>query len=317
MSISKEVMGDSRTVEPAHAVDQPETAAGMTSGRLVAVQILTLIGYSFREARHKWTLIATTAATTVFLIVLPVVFNLDIVEGTIASARLMGGFEVDFGGIRVSDLVVRIQQVIAVVLNSFGIMLALFITGNVIPRTLTVGWGDLLMAQPIARPTLIVGRTLGAIGVVTANLAYLVLGSWAILTWKTGFGNAGFLSAGFLILVTYVACYAGMVLVGVMTRSSPVSVVAGMFIWFVGVPLNGLHYYEDWRFALRAGWARTLGEGIVDSLYWIMPKTGELAVGVAAAAQAETFSLSPVLWSLPFAIGCIGLACLWVSRQDY
>ena len=191
MSISKEVMGDSRTVEPAHAVDQPETAAGMTSGRLVAAQILTLIGYSFREARHKWTLIATTAATTVFLIVLPVVFNLDIVEGTIASARLMGGFEVDFGGIRVSDLVVRIQQVIAVVLNSFGIMLALFITGNVIPRTLTVGWGDLLMAQPIARPTLIVGRTLGAIGVVTANLAYLVLGSWAILTWKTGFGNAG------------------------------------------------------------------------------------------------------------------------------
>lgn len=282
-------------------------------------QVLALVTYTLREARHKWTFVALFVLTTLFLLMLATVVNVDVVEGTIASARLFGTIPLEIGGtkIQVSDAVTVIQSGIVGLLSTFGLVLALFITGNIIPRTLSPGWVDLLASQPVARPVLILGRTLGAMTVVTISLTYLFGGSWMILTWKTGFGNAGFLIAGLLILFSFFACYAGMVLAGVITRSSPVSILAGIGIWFAGMPLYLLHRFEEWTTAFRAGWPRTLASTIAETLYWVMPKTAELTGRAAEATRLESLSLTPAWTSLPFALVSLALACWWFSRQDY
>ncbi len=300
--------------EMATVLTGADRSRGLTRGQLRA-----LIGYTLREARHKWTLVALFALTTFFLLMLATLVNVDVVEGTIASARLFGTFPLEIGGasIPISDAVTVIQVFLVSMLSTFGLILALFVSGNIIPRTLNAGWVDLLVAQPIARATVLLGRTLGAMLVVALSLAYLFGGSWALLTWKTGFGNSGFMVAGVIILFSFLACYSGMVLVGVITRSSPVSIIAGIGIWFLGQVLYPLHRFDEWTTAFRAGWPRNLATTITETLYWVMPKTLELTRTAIEAAQQESLTLTPGLQSLPFAIICLALACWWFARQDY
>lgn len=286
--------------------------------KLLSGQLLSLVLHTLKEARHKWTLVSLFVLTSLFLFLLATLVNVDIVEGSIASARLFGTLELPLGdqSIQITEAVTVVQAILVGFVSSFGLLLALFITGNIIPRTLEPGWVDLLVAQPLPRWVLVLGRTLGALAVVTLSLAYLFGGSWAILTWKTGFGNVGFLVAGLLILFAYGACYAGMVLVGVLTRSTPLSIIAGVGIWFLGQILLPLHRFEEWTTAFRSGWPRTLASTIAETLYWTMPKTAELTARAVDATRMERFGLVPALTSIPFAVVCLALACWWFTRQD-
>lgn len=288
------------------------------SPSLLRGQIQALTAHTVREARHKWTLVALFLLTSLFLILLATLVNVDIVEGTIASARLFGTMDLPLGDqrIQITEAVTVLQTIVVGFVSSFGLLLALFVTGSVIPRTLEPGWVDLLVAQPMPRWAIVLGRTLGAIAVVTLSLAYLFGGAWAILAWKTGFGNSGFLLAGLLILITYAACYAGMVLVGVLTRSSPLSIVAGVGIWSMGWILLPLHRFQEWTTAFRAGWPRSLATAISETLYWSLPKTAELTRNAVDATRLEGPRLLPLLSSIPFMIVCLGLACWWFTRQD-
>ena len=287
--------------------------------RLTAQQFGALVGYTIREARNKWTLVALFVLTTLFLAGLATVISVDVVEGTIASARLFGTIPLAIGGnqISIADAVTVIQVGIVSLLSTFGLVLSLFVTGNIIPRTLNTGWVDLLASQPVARTTLVLGRALGAVAVITLALAYLFGGSWLLLTWKTGFGNAGFLLAGLMVLFTFTCCYAGMVLVGILTGNSPVSIIAGIGIWFMGLILYPLHTYSEWTTAFRAGWPRSLASGIAETLYWTLPKTLELTDRASQATRLEPVSLTPMWTSLPFPLICLALACWWFARQDY
>ena len=289
-----------------------------SQARLGLHQVLGLVFYTLHESVRRWTLVTFLIGITFFLLLLTTAVNLDIVEGTLASARLFGQ-EVELGdmGIRITDVVRTFQVAVISLLYIVGLALALLLTSNSVPTIAREGWVDLLVAQPIARPTLLLGRTLGSFIVVTIGIAYLVIGSWIILRWKTGFGNAGFLAAGAIILFAYFVCYSATVLVGIVTRNAPVAGFAGLFVWVAGHILYPFHNFPEWRAALSAGWPRQLAVGITESLYWIFPKNQGLGQAAVAAAGGETFSLTPVWLSLPFAVGSLFVACWWFARRDY
>ncbi len=298
-------------------MSEPVVATDMR--KLAATQLFALIGFTVREARNKWTLLALFTLTTLFLFALATLVSIDVVEGSIASARLFGTIPLEIGNttIPVSDAVTVIQVAIVSLLTTFGLVLALFVTGNIVPLTLQTGWVDLLASQPLGRTVLIIGRALGAVAVVAVTFAYLFGGSWSVLTWKTGFGNAGFLVAGMIILFTFLCCYSGMVLVGVLTRNSPISIIAGVGTWFMGLILYPLHTYAEWTTAFDPGWKRSLASGIAETLYWVLPKSLELTENATRATKGDALAWTPFLASMPFAIVCIALACWWFSRQDY
>lgn len=285
---------------------------------LLGKQLYALIAYTIRESFHKWTLIAFVVATTLFLALLATTVSLDVVEGTLASARLFGQeLHLEEEGIRITDVVATFQVAIASLLYTAGLFLALFTTSNLVPRMRAAGWVGLLLAQPIARPALLLGRVLGAVVVVTANIGYLILGSWLILTWKTGVGNPGFLVAGALIVYTYLVLYSIMVLVGVVTGSSPVSLLVGAATWIAGLIFYGLHQFPGWQLSLRAGWRRESVSWLTDAIYWSLPKTYELGAAVSAATRSEALELDPVLGSAPFAVVALAAACWFFWRQDH
>jgi len=126
-----------------------EPVAARDMRKLAATQLLALVGFTVREARNKWTLLALFTLTTLFLLALATLVSVDVVEGSIASARLFGTIPLEIGNttIPVADAVTVIQVAIVSLLTTFGLVLALFVTGNIVPLTLQTGWVDLLASQ--------------------------------------------------------------------------------------------------------------------------------------------------------------------------
>jgi hypothetical protein len=153
--------------------------------------------------------------------------------------------------------------------------------------------------------------------VVSIGIAYLVGGSWLILRLKTGLGSMGFLFAGLVILLSYAVCYSATVLVGIVTRNSPVSGLIGFMVWISGHVMYAPHRFPQWRAALPAGWRRSAATAITESLYWILPKSQGLWEMAVGAARGQPVSLTAVWYSLPFAFLCLFLACWWFTQRDY
>ncbi len=292
--------------------------AELSAARLALRQVVALVAYTVRESMHRWTLITYLLGITFFLLLAATAVNLDIVEGTLASARLFGqDLQIGEMQVQVEDVVRYFQVAVISVLYIVGVVLALFLTSNHVPALAREGWVDLLVAQPVSRSTLLLGRALGSVTVVSIGIAYLVGGSWLVLRLKTGLGSMGFLFAGLVILLAYALCYSATVLVGIVTRNGPVSGMIGFMVWIAGHVLAAPHRFPEWRVALPAGWQRNTATVFTEGFYWFLPKNqglGELAV---AAARGEPFSLAPVWYSLPFAFVCLFLACFWFTQRDY
>ncbi len=287
--------------------------------RLVSRQIQALVGYTVRESLHRWTLITYLIGITFFLILLSTAVNLDIVEGTLASARLFGQ-DLQIGGqeIPVGDVVRWFQVGIITTLYSIGVLLALFLTSNHVPAMAREGWVDLLIAQPVSRSTLLLGRALGSVAVVAIGVTYLVAGSWTVLRIKTGLGGMGFLLAGLVILFVYAVCYSATVLTAIITRNGPVSGMIGLMVWIGGHVMYPFHVYTEWRaVAFPPGWRRQAATALAEGLYWTLPKSEGLRQIAVASAQNEPVSFLPILYSIPFAVLCLFLACWWFTRHDY
>lgn len=294
------------------------STADLGEGQLLLRQVGGLVAYTVRESLYRWTLIAYLLAISFFLLLLATAVNLDIVEGTLASARLFGqDLRIGDMDIRVEDAVRFLQIGIVSTLYALGVVLALFLTSNYVPSLAREGWVDLLIAQPIGRSTLLLGRALGSVAVVSIGIAYLIGGSWIVLRLKTGFGDVGFLISGLVILFAYVVSYSATVLTGIVTRNAPVSGMVGFMVWVAGHVMYASHSLPEWRVALRAGWPRQLATAISEGLYWALPKNQGLGQLAVAAARGEPLSWGPMLYSLPFAVVCTVLACWWFGRRDY
>jgi len=304
-----------------HATSGAIARAGiedLSSLQLTLRQVRGLVAYTIRESLHRWTLVTYLLGITFFLLLLSTAVNLDIVEGTLASARLFGqDLQIAGMNVQVDDIVRYFQVGIISALYIVGVVLALFLTSNYVPALAREGWIDLLVAQPVSRSTLLLSRALGSVTVVSIGIAYLVAGSWVVLRLKTGLGSVGFLFAGLVILVAYAACYSVTVLVGIVTRNGPVSGMVGLMVWVGGHVMYAFHRFPEWQATVRAGWPRQTATAIAESLYWFLPKNqglGELAVD---AARGEPLSLLPIWYSLPFTAVCLSLACWWFTRRDY
>ena len=242
----------------------------ISQARLVSRQIQALVGYTVRESLHRWTLITYLIGITFFLILLSTAVNLDIVEGTLASARLFGQ-DLQIGGqeIPVGDVVRWFQVGIITTLYSIGV-------------------------------------------------TYLVAGSWTVLRIKTGLGGMGFLLAGLVILFVYAVCYSATVLTAIITRNGPVSGMIGLMVWIGGHVMYPFHVYTEWRaVAFPPGWRRQAATALAEGLYWTLPKSEGLRQIAVASAQNEPVSFLPILYSIPFAVLCLFLACWWFTRHDY
>jgi ABC-2 type transport system permease protein len=271
-----------------------------------------------REAAARWTLVAYFILSTIFILIFASAVNLDIVDGALAGAKLFGKNVEMNDAVSIEKLVLGFESGFSVVLYLLCTFLAIFATAHLVPRMQEKGTIDLYLSRPVGRVKLILSRYVAGLILAGSNVFYLIGTIWLIVIWKTHVVHPRFLIAGGVILFVIATLMAFAFVVGVVTSSTAVSIMSTYGIFFFGAMLYG---HDRMAAAVSKEWQAWL----INTLYWVLPKTFELGGSVVAfvsAGQApekiaQQLSWAPFLSSGAFGIVCLVLACWLFTRKEF
>lgn len=271
-----------------------------------------LVADTWREAFARFTFLGFAIASTLFLLTLAFALNLDIVDGSLAAGSLFGkDFMLPDRGSPIEGVVVQGQAVFAGMLYGLGIFLAVFATGSLVPNLVKRGTVDLYLTRPIGRTHVLLGRFAGGVTLVIANLVYLCGGVFAVISFKTGVWNPRFLLAGAVILLVFVSFLGLMFLVGVLSGSTPLSIMVPYGLYVISLPLAA----HD---QLAAAMDSRLAAAVVHALYWALPKTAELGRDMVRLVLAEgSLDLVAAATTAAFGAACLLLGVIVFNRKNY
>src|SRR5436190_387369 len=224
-----------------------------------------------REAAARWTLIAYFFLSSIFIIIFAFAVNLDIVQGSLAGAKLFGN-QVQMHGsdqISIEKLVLGFESGFSGFLYFLCTFLAIFATAHLVPRMQEKGTIDLYLSRPVGRVKLLLSRYVAGLLLAGSNVLYLIGSIWMIVAYKTHVFNMRFVFAGSIIFLVIAVLLAFAFLVGVFTSSTAVSIMVSYGIFFFGLMLAA---HDRIAAALSKEWQAW----IIQTLYWIFPKTAEL-----------------------------------------
>ena len=254
-----------------------------------------------------------------------------------------GSLGLAFGAIRVAvardvRTTVHFFQLIlaAGVADTLGLLLTLVWTAGFLPGFLAPQAIAVLLAKPVPRWGLLLGKYLGVLAFVLAQAVYFVAGTWLALALRTGVWDAAYLLSIPLLLLQFAVFFGFSLLLAVCFRSTVVCVFGSISFWGICWAINvGRH-------AVMAAAAATQSTGcpgcgkfspllvrLADIGYWILPKPVDLSCLAfdALGAQAHfrpilehsaglSLGLS-VLTSLLFTVYVLIAAERQFAKMDY
>lgn len=271
----------------------------------------------WREAAARWTLIAYFFLSTIVIIIFASAINLDIVDGALAGAKLFGK-EVEMRGsdVSIERLVLGVESGFSAGLYLLCTFLSIFATAHLVPRMQEKGTIDLYLSRPVSRTRLLLSRYFAGLLLAGSNVFYLLGSIWLIVIWKTHVVHPRFLVAGAVILFVIATLLAFAFLVGVVTSSTAVSIMASVGVFMFSGMLVG---HDRIAAALSREWQAAL----IQTLYWIIPKTAELGAAVFTFVSANTFgdkfqlSASPFITTAAFGLASLTLAIWRFHKKEF
>lgn len=271
-----------------------------------------LVVDTWREALARYTLLGFLIVSALFMLVLAFALNLDIVDGSLAAGTLFGkALEIRHRTPAIDSVVVTGESIFAGMLYALGIFLAIFATGSQVPNLQHRGTVDLYLTRPVTRTHLLLGRFLGAVTLVTANLVFLCGGVFLIISSKTKVWNPRFLVASGLILVVFMSYLGFMYLIGVLSSSTPLSIMLPYALYMISVPLAA---HDN----IAAAMDSRLTANLVHGLYWLLPKTAEVGRDLTRYVLGKgTPTLLPLATTAAFGVACLAAAVVIFNRKNF
>jgi ABC-type transport system involved in multi-copper enzyme maturation permease subunit len=251
------------------------------------IATLALIRDTFREAfarRIFWGFAGCCTALLAFLIF---IMRIDVVAGALATVTLFGRA---MPTTDVQDLVHQTQSVIAMAMYFFGMALSVFASAGLVASIFEPGRIELLLSKPVSRTRILLGRYVGNLLVVSANIVYLIAGSWIIFGLKTGVWGLGFLYSSLFTIFIFAVLLAVIVLVGVLWESAAVAIMTSFAIMFVTPILAQRQTIER---LLSSDWSRQ----VVKVLYYVLPKTSDISVMIRHIILDQPIGSWMPVWS--------------------
>lgn len=223
------------------------------------------------------------------------------------------------------------RRIVEWVAGFIAVAVALVVTGSFIPDMLRRGTIDLLLSKPIRRPLLLVYKYLGGLTFVFLNAVFLIGGTWLALGLSSGWFNPWYLATILVVTFFFAVLYAVSTLVAVVTRSTVVSILLSVAVWFVSWVISVGHKVSLAGFDPVGG--KETWQKVIDVLYFVAPKTGGmndlnnwiLAKAFSGGSLSQTILLESARPDLVLIVGTslgfiaivIGLAAWRFTRRDY
>jgi len=267
-----------------------------------------LVTDTFREAfarRVFWGFFGCCTALLLFLIF---IMRVDVVQGALATITIFGQTS---PARDVENLVEGTQTVIAMVLYFAGMALSVFASAGLVSAVFEPGRIELLLSKPVSRVHLLLGRYLGNVLVVAANIAWLVGGSWIIFGVKTGVWGVGFLLSAFFTVFIFAVLLSVLVLCGVLWDSAAIGIMAA-FAMMVITPI--LAQKSTLERLLDSEWSRD----VVRVLYYVLPKTSDISLIIRHLILGQAIDSWMPVWSTAlFGVAVLGAGLWRFERRSF
>ncbi len=248
-----------------------------------------------------------------------------------------GTLRLAFGAIRVPiardcpSTVHFLQLVLAAgVADTLGLLLTLVWTAGFLPGFLDGRAISVLLAKPISRASLLMGKYVGVLSFVAVQAAYFVAGTWLALAVRTGVWDAVYLRAVPLLLLHFAIFFSFSLLLAVCTRSTVVCVFGSLAFWGVCWAINfGRNAVTAISDLTTQGSFSAPVVWLADICYWLFPKPIDLGRLVFDSLGAGSSFREPwaggagvslwlsVLTSLVFTGYVLFAAAKQFARADY
>jgi ABC-type transport system involved in multi-copper enzyme maturation permease subunit len=180
--------------------------------------------------------------------------------------------------------------------GTLGLLLALVWTAGFVPSFLEPGAASVLLAKPVERGHLLLGKYLGVLVFVASQVVLFALSTWLALGVRTRIWDMGYLWCIPLLLLQFAIFYSFSVLVGVMTRGTAACIFGAVLFWLLAWGIN----YA--RVTVRAvPDARSVSAPAIvlaDAAYWISPKPIDAGLMLFNALGAEQDFEKPRVFQL-------------------
>jgi ABC-2 type transport system permease protein len=271
--------------------------------------LAALIADTFQEARARWLFWGLFALSTLLILIFLFVLQIDLAAGAITFLGIEATGRRIFN---IQKFVYVSYSWVSIALYVWGTFLAVFASSGLIPSVLEAGRIALLLSKPLSRTSLLLGRYAGNLIVVAANHIYLVLGVWIILGLKTGIWAPRFLLAIPVSIFLFAVLLSVVVLVGVVTESAALSVMAPVGLSLIGVLLA---QHQLVIRLLGSEWSRQLWM----FFYWILPKVFDLGNAMRQAILFDRHAawLAPLSTSAAFGIIVLAGALYIFQKRDF
>lgn len=269
---------------------------------------IALVRDTFREAFARKIFWGFFGCCTALLLFLMFIMRIDVVQGALATVTIFGRNAPSTG---VRNLVQQTQSVIAMILYFMGLALAVFASAGLVAAMVEPGRIELLLSKPVSRAHLLLGRYLGNVLVVAANIVYLIAGSWIIFGIKANVWGAGFLVSSLYTIFVFAVLLAVLVLVGVLWDSSAVAIMITFAIMFLTPILAQKATLER---LLSSEWSRN----VVRSLYYVLPKVSDISVMIRHLILNQANDSWMPVWSTAlFGSVVLGLGLWRFQRRSF
>ena len=175
------------------------------------------------------------------------------------------------------------------VADALGVLLALVWTAGFLPTFLEPSAATVLLSKPVPRWSILVGKYLGVLAFVGFQAVVFVGGTWLALGLRTEVWTPGYLLCIPLLLLHFAIFFSISVFLAACTRSTVACVFGSVLFWLLCWVLN---YGRHAALAMPELQAFSPAfYGIVETLYWILPKPADLGMILFDALQAgDSFS---------------------------
>jgi ABC-type transport system involved in multi-copper enzyme maturation permease subunit len=180
--------------------------------------------------------------------------------------------------------------------GTFGLLLALVWTAGFMPTFLEPGAASVLIAKPVARWQLLIGKYGSVLTFVGLQVALFVALTWLSLGVRTGVWDTTYLWCIPLLLLQFAVFYSFSVLLAVVTRSTVACVFGSVLFWLLSW---GINYGSVMARALpepQSLPAPTLA--LTDAAYWVSPKPIDAALILFNSLDAQHHFEKPLVFKL-------------------
>jgi ABC-type transport system involved in multi-copper enzyme maturation permease subunit len=197
----------------------------------------------------------------------------------------------------------------------FAFMIGVFAVAGFYPTMQDPGTIDLLLSRPMSRFNIFLAKFLGCCLLVLALVSYLVLGSWLVIYFKTGFAYTEYLITIPIFMLIFFAFMSFAALIGILSKNTISAAIMTIFFPYIFSSIFfGLH--ESAVLSGVSFWGP-----LMEGLYWIFPKTIELMDWNIQLIRhgdivAGDLQLS-ILTTLGFGVVCYAIGSFIFQRRSY